>query len=71
MGFKLRDLLRDVPELLERRDRCATGKTTFYSKRDACRALEQINRRERTHMSAFRCGACAWWHIGHRRGQVI
>jgi hypothetical protein len=68
--FKLGDVLRETPALLERRDRCATGKTVYYSKADARAALRRMDPTERTRRNTFRCGFCACWHLGHRRGAI-
>jgi hypothetical protein len=65
MGFKLGETLRYRPALLERRDRCFTGKTAFATKRAAREARHGIH--ERTSMRPFRCPFCAQFHLGHRR----
>jgi len=67
MGFKLGEILRVRPALLERRDRCVTGKTVFYTKTAALAALHRIHTADRTAMRPFRCAFCERFHLGHRR----
>jgi hypothetical protein len=71
MAFRLGDVLRSRPGVLERRDRCPSGKTVFWTKGAASTELRRINATQRTDMQAYRCGYCSYWHLGHRRGAVL
>lgn len=45
-----------------------TGKRMWSSRRQVKLTARRVNPGE--HMSAYRCPACDWWHIGHMPNAV-
>ena len=80
MTFKLRDFVKRGQQLIPKKtvtyravpevSLCPTGKTPFNTKREARKVSGQANRGQRTNMTVFRCGYCAKYHLGHRRGAI-
>lgn len=68
MSFKLSEVLKSKPEMLDRRDRCVSDKEVFYSKDAARRSLSVVNRRNTHPMKPYRCPFCGFFHVTHKRG---
>lgn len=71
MSFKLKDVLKTTPEILQQRDHCITGKRVFYSKEEARTAAGMTNAQSRqtTAMKPYRCDWCPFFHLGHTKGR--
>jgi hypothetical protein len=46
-----------------------TGKASFFDKRSAKRRASEIRKHTGEDLHAYRCTACAGWHLGHAAGQ--
>lgn len=46
-----------------------TGKLKWSTRGKAKQTARRVNPGE--HMSAYRCSACKWWHIGHLPRGVV
>ena len=71
MSFKLGEIVRTLPAIMENRFQCPTNKRPFASKAEAQAALKKINPGQRRNMRHFRCGYCEQHHLGHRRGDIF
>jgi aspartate carbamoyltransferase regulatory subunit len=70
MGFRFGEVVK-LPDRYEKPYECPTTKTPYATKREAQRALKQINANQRHSMRSFRCGYCERYHLGHRRGEIF
>lgn len=68
MGFKLGDIVKNLPAIMVNPFVCPTGKKAYPTKAAARKALQLINITQRRNMRAFRCNYCDQYHLGHRRG---